>query len=275
MKQPPTPWRSILVFVLITFGLSAVLDVIIASQGTLSSFGGLFSLLLMWCPAAAALLVRRIGRIQEPVITRRPGPVTYLALGYLIPVGYGLVAYGFIWLSGVAPFQNKITPELIGYVVVGSIIGLISSLGEEIGWRGFLVPQLSRITGFFPTALISGAVWAVWHYPLLLTTDYNRATPGLYSLGMFTIMIVSLSFVFTWLRLRSNSVWPAVLLHTSHNVFILHFFAPLTGETPLSPFFTGETGAALMIVSVLLAVLFWRLSRKLPAPQLITQAAPS
>ncbi len=54
MKQPPTPWRSILVFVLITFGLSAVLDVIIASQGTLSSFGGLFSLLLMWCPAAAA-----------------------------------------------------------------------------------------------------------------------------------------------------------------------------------------------------------------------------
>jgi uncharacterized protein len=272
MKPPLTPWRSILLFVLITFGLSAVLDVIIASQGTLNITGGLVALLLMWCPAAAALIVGRIARIQEPIITRRPGPARYLALGYLIPVGYGLVAYSAIWLSGVAPFQNKITPELVGYVVVGSLIGILSSLGEEIGWRGFLVPQLSRITGFVPTALISGAVWAVWHYPLLLTTDYNPALPGFYSLGMFTIMIVSLSFVFTWLRMRSKSIWPAVLLHTSHNVFILHFFAPLTAETSLSPFFTGETGAALMVVSLLLALLFWRMSRALPAPQLMPQS---
>jgi uncharacterized protein len=266
MKPPLTPWRSILLFMLITFGLSAVLDAVIAIQGTLNASGGLFALLLMWCPAAAALIVGRIGRVQEPVITRRPGPARYLALGYLIPVGYGLVAYGAIWLSGVAPFQNKISPELIGTIVVGSVIGILSSLGEEIGWRGFLVPQLSRVTGFVPTALISGAVWAVWHYPLLLTTDYNRALPGFYSLGMFTIMILSLSFVFTWLRLCSKSIWPAVLLHTSHNVFILHFFAPLTAETPLSPFFTGETGAALMLVSLLLAVLVWRLSRQTPVP---------
>jgi membrane protease YdiL (CAAX protease family) len=271
LKRPLTPLRSILLFVLITFVLSAILEGIIASQGTLDASGGMYTLLLMWSPAAAALLVRQIGRMPEPVISRRLGSAGCLALGYLLPIGYGLVAYAAIWLTGIAPFQNKLTPQLIGFVLVGSVGGIFSSLGEEIGWRGFLVPQLSRITGFVPTALISGAIWAVWHYPILLTTDYNHGTPGLYSLGMFTILVLGLSFIFTWLRLRSNSIWPAVLLHTSHNVFILHFFAPLTADTPLAPYFTGETGAALMVTSVLLAILFWRLSRKIPAPQPVPQ----
>jgi uncharacterized protein len=273
MKYPLTPLRSIVLFVLITFGLSAIFELTIASQGTLDASGGLYTLLLMWSPAAGALIMRRIGRIPEPVISRRPGPARYLALGYLIPVGYALAAYGILWLTGIAPFQNKITPDLLGYIVVGSLIGIFSSMGEEIGWRGFLVPQLSKITGFVPTALISGAIWAVWHFPLLLTTDYNRATPGFFSLGMFTIVVLGLSFVFTWLRLRSNSIWPAVLLHTSHNVFILHFFSALSAETPLSPYFTGETGAALAVVSVILAVIFWRLSLRLPAPQPIPEPA--
>ena len=40
MKQLMTPWRSILLFILITFGMSAILDVIIASQGTLNASSG-------------------------------------------------------------------------------------------------------------------------------------------------------------------------------------------------------------------------------------------
>ncbi len=126
----------------------------------------------------------------------------------------------------------------------------------------FLVPQLSRITGFVPTALISGAVCGCLALPAaahhrLQPRGRRGVQPGhVHHHDRIAELCLYLAALALEQRLRS------VLLHTSHNVFILHFFAPLTGETPLSPFFTGETGAALMIVSVLLAVLFWRLSRK-------------
>jgi uncharacterized protein len=261
--QKTTIW-NIGLFILFTFSLSTVFYVLIANQGSTQTAGGLFSLLLMWSPAAAVLIVCIFRKVRRTELGGRPGPLRYLAMGYFIPLTYALIAYGVLWLTGIAPFRNQITPQLISYVVVGSLVGTLSSLGEEIGWRGFLVPQLSKVTGFVPTALISGAIWAVWHFPLLLTTDYNRATPGLYSLGMFTILVMGMSFALTWLRLRSNSLWPAVLLHTSHNVFVLHVFAQLTADTPLSPYFTGETGAALAVASLCMVVVFWALRPRVP-----------
>jgi membrane protease YdiL (CAAX protease family) len=61
------------------------------------------------------------------------------------------------------------------YVLLGGGFGLARGLAsEEIGWRGFLVLELFKNVGFSATALISGVVWAFWHYPLLIWGDYNR-----------------------------------------------------------------------------------------------------
>jgi Type II CAAX prenyl endopeptidase Rce1-like len=61
------------------------------------------------------------------------------------------------------------------YILLAGSFGLVkslaSALGEEIGWRGFLVPELFKNIGFTGTALISGVVWACWHYPLLIWSD--------------------------------------------------------------------------------------------------------
>ncbi len=257
--------KAIWLFLLLAFGLSSIFYVLLVRQGSVQSGGDILTLGLMWCPALAAFLTWRILKIKSPGIGWRPGNWRYLLLGYLLPIVYSLVAYGAIWLTGIAPFQNALTPQLIGYVVVGSVIGNLSTLGEEIGWRGFLVPQLYKLQGFLPTALISGAIWAAWHLPILLATDYNRGSLGVYSLLMFGLDTIALSFVMTWLRLKSNSLWPVVLLHTSHNVFVLHFFEPLTANTALSLYFVGETGAALAIVNLILAFVIWRLSVQLPA----------
>jgi hypothetical protein len=50
--------------------------------------------------------------------------------------------------------------------------------------------------GFTSTALISGIIWSLWHYPILTFADYNAGTPTWYGLTCFTVMVVSISFVF-------------------------------------------------------------------------------
>jgi membrane protease YdiL (CAAX protease family) len=267
MSEPSQARKAIIFFLLLTFALSSIFYVILGGQGSTQSAGGLFTLLLMWCPGVAALIVRRGMKIKEPGVGWRPGQVRYLWLGYLIPIVYGLVAYSLIWISGIAPFQNGVDANMIGLVLVGSITGNLSSLGEELGWRGFLVPGLMKLTDFKGTALISGAIWALWHFPLLLSTDYNRSTPGLYSLLMFAILVIAMSFLYTWVRLRSNSIWPVVLLHTSHNVFILHVFDSLTTQTPLAPYFISETGVGLVVVILLINLIVWWMNRNKTAVQ--------
>jgi membrane protease YdiL (CAAX protease family) len=80
-------------------------------------------------------------------------------------------------------------------------------------------------------ALISGVIWSVWHYPILFFADYNASTPAWYGAACFTVMVVGLSFAFAWMRLKSGSLWTAVLLHASHNLFIQRVFDPLTTDT--------------------------------------------
>jgi membrane protease YdiL (CAAX protease family) len=101
-------------------------------------------------------------------------------------------------------------------------------LGEEIGWRGFLVPELAKRYSFAATAMLSGFIWAIWHYPILLLADYNGHTPVWYYLPLFTLLLPVISFVWTWMRLKSGSLWPGVVLHAAHNTFIQQFFDPLT-----------------------------------------------
>lgn len=162
-------------------------------------------------------------------------------------------------------------------MLIAGVLGLqggLFALGEEIGWRGFLVPHLAPL-GFTRTALISGGVWALWHYPMLLFADYNAGTPAWYGLSCFTVMTVGISFAYTWLRLRSGSLWTGVLLHTSHNLFIQGVFGPLTADTGPTEYVAGEFGAALAVVGLLVGYLFWRRRGEVATPAAVAPPSPA
>jgi membrane protease YdiL (CAAX protease family) len=75
----------------------------------------------------------------------------------------------------------------------------------------------------------------------------------------FTLMVVGSSVILTWLRLRSNSVWPCALCHASHNVFIQSFFTPLTGARgSVTAYMIDEFGVALALTVLGTAILVWR-----------------
>jgi membrane protease YdiL (CAAX protease family) len=142
---------------------------------------------------------------------------------------------------------------------------LSSALGEEIGWRGFLVPELSKNMSFTATAFLSGVIWSLWHYPILIFADYNAGTPTWYGLSCFTVMVIAISFVFAWMRLKSGSLWTGALLHASHNLYVQAIFTPLTRDTGQTAWYIDEFGAVLPIVAVAFAIYFWSRRRELIA----------
>jgi len=99
----------------------------------------------------------------------------------------------------------------------------------------------------------------------ILFADYHGRTPARYSLMCFTAMTVGISFALAWLRLKSGSLWPAAIMHASHNLFIQGIFDPLTRNAGLTEYFTGEFGLALALAAMGVAMIFaqwWRSERR-------------
>ncbi len=133
-----------------------------------------------------------------------------------------------------------------------------SAMGEEIGWRGYLVPKLLEKYTPNQVSIFVGLIWALWHFPIMVTGDYGNDTPLLYQLVCFTLMIVGVNFVYTWFRIKSKSLWTGVLLHTTGNLFIFHVFSDLTINTGNTPYYAGETGAVFALWGSLLIFVFLR-----------------
>ncbi|HEV2297832.1 MAG TPA: type II CAAX endopeptidase family protein [Candidatus Acidoferrales bacterium] len=274
---------SIAAYLVLTFVFSSVFYRLIIHQGALAAHGLLLVSGLMWSPGIAGLLTRLFMQGNLRGHGWGWGKWKYEFAGYWIPLAYAAVVYLPLWMAGYVDFQaipnnayaraaaklGQHSPaSVLGYFFVlatyGAFMASARALGEELGWRGFLVPQLAKITSFRGVAIISGVFWSLWHYPLILFANYNGAGPRWYSITCFTVMVIGISFLFAWMRLKSGSVWPCMLLHASHNVFIQAFFDPLTRPAPLTNYMIGEFGVGLAIVAIILAILFDRKRNELP-----------
>lgn len=278
-----SPRNKIITFLGITLSISCIFYYLIISAGSLQASGGIYIFLLMWTPGAAGIATQLIYERSLKGMGWKLGKFKYLYLAYLIPLGYCLVVYGITWLTGLGIFPStefvnnfmqtypgmSQTGSILVYsaamATAGFIVSMFSALGEEIGWRGLLVPEMAKMMSFPKTAFFSGLIWAAWHMPIVFFADYNM--PGLptwYAGLMFLIMVVGISFVFAWLTLKSGSLWTAVVLHASHNIFVQAVFTPLTGQKPITPFIIDEFGCGLALAAVVLLAIFWRKQKDLP-----------
>ncbi len=270
--HPPTSARrgEIATFLLLTLGLSTIFYLIVLRAGTLAVGGGLVVAGLMWCPAVAALATVAWSRRSLRGLGWGAGPWRFWLWGYGSPLVYAGVVYALVWTAGLGAVDPEAAERLLGprmwRLLPGTLVGCAFALGEEIGWRGFLTPRLHARFGFVRSSLLTGVIWAVWHYPLLLGADYNAGTPWWFGLTCFTVMVTGISFLFAWQRLASGSVWPAMLLHASHNLWIQGFFDPLTADTGPTEWWIGEFGAGLALVAIPVAMLAWILRRRFSSP---------
>jgi len=273
--RPQETQRQIGLFCVLLITFSGIFyGLLVLSAGTAerwlsSPLPGLF----MWCPGAAALVTCLLTRRSVRGLGWSWGGLRYYAMAYALPLAFGLPVYALLWWSGLGEFDparlhalaaKTILPPgpvgLAGAVLVVLVLapfGVVSALGEEIGWRGFLVPRLGRLVDLRRTSLIIGLLWSLWHYPLIFLVVPNLLPelPIWFGTLCFTMMVVAASGIYTWLRVRSDSVFPAALLHATSNTFLFGMDRLTVHHTP---FFSHEYGLGLAIAIPLVAWPFWR-----------------
>jgi len=282
--------NSIIIYILLTAALSSIFYVQVVHRASAGRSPGLLILGLMWCPGVSGLLTRLAFQGNLRGHGFGWGQTKYQFASYWIPLVYSSIVYVPFWLAGYFDPNNRrldalmhrlpqlphaaALPVLFLFLAtVGMLTSCLSALGEELGWRGFLVPQLAKVTSFPRVALISGGIWALWHYPLILFADYHGAGPLWYSIACFTVLVLGISFLFAWMRLKSGSVWTGMLLHASHNLFVQAFFDAQTRRARVTGLWTTEFGAGLALGALVVAIIFYAKRGELPA-QRQSESAP-
>ena len=276
--RPTSPLpKQILTYLALVFTFSSLPEYVMIHAGHIGAGNGLAVSLVMWCPALAALTTCWLFRIDLATLGWNWRPAKYEAWAYFIPISYALPVYIATWalIRGSFAFSAFATSQgqafglsqspraatlllaLPCYATVGVISSMARALGEEIGWRGFLLPRLVQQAGFTWGCLLSGCIWAVWHYPALLFADYNSGTQPAFALACFTLMVIADSYILGWLRLKSGSLWTATVLHASHNLFIQAIFDRTTAPVGRALYITTEFGAGLVLTVAAFALYFW------------------
>lgn len=286
------PARAVVIFVTLAIALAwAVALPLYFTGGLANPWFALVAVAMMATPTVAALIVVRF--VDRPAsIPRELGLwplrpmrrlVGYFALAIVVPVFIILVALPIGSLIGVyqadftgfsafreviaaqeeqlgveipIPIETLVALQFVN-VLIGGVINMIPAAGEEIGWRGYLLPKLLPL-GPVPAVLISGVIWGIWHAPLLLLGYNYPGAPGWLAVLSMCGMCIVVGAIFGWLRLRSNSVWPAALAHGTFNAAAgLSFVFAASTEAPDTTQATilGWTGwiVPLVIVAVLVA----------------------
>lgn len=183
----------------------------------------------------------------------------YILTALLIPLLYLLIPYMIYWMiypenfayHGIALW--RILKDIVPVMILGTLVSMLSALGEEIGWRGYMVPSLYQRLGLNKMLLISSLFWCCWHLPLLIGGGYMSGTSLWYQLPAFILCIFPVGVIIGILTIRSGSVWPAAFLHAAHNNYDQAVFSIITNGSN-KMYFVSETGFVTILCAWILAI---------------------
>ncbi|WP_165423261.1 CPBP family intramembrane glutamic endopeptidase [Ktedonosporobacter rubrisoli] len=159
----------------------------------------------------------------------------------------------FLGTSG-APAFSSLTSNLLLYLPFLFLFALF----EEMAWRGFLQPRLSRWLGLKSALLITGLIWGLWHYGWFIWGHYYPGGELIIDMLMFTLDTVLESVIMGWILLRGESLWPLVLYHgASNSIWELcnaYFRIKHAGWVYLA----GESSIINLVIWGIIVVFLWR-----------------
>lgn len=233
--------------------------------------------LVTYGPGLAAILMASItyGRTGAAALLRRLVPRPADVPWVLAIVLIGAISC-FLALANagvpVAHFAEAI--DSAGALLVGHCVLqiLVVAVGEEIGWRGWLLPRLLERTSRLRATVIVGAVWGLWHGPLLLS--------GLRTGVLFLLSTLGLSFLFTWTwSHRGERLFVVIVAHATVNA-PLFFWDELakqqgwSGQSAPSAWLALEAMYALAGCGLVLLTRDWWFQRAAPVVLVMPAGAP-
>jgi membrane protease YdiL (CAAX protease family) len=304
--------RRIVIFLAFAFGIAWATGLVIALTGGLVNSpqvapglplaGVLLATTYMWAPGLAHLLTRLVTRegwrdlYLRPKI-RRGWP--YWLAGWFLPAVATILGAALFFAvfpqyfdptlkvvrdmlaktpasAGADPWIIAATQTAVAIAIAPLVNGLFT-LGEEFGWRAYLLPRLMPLGGR-RAAIVLGLIWGAWHWPVIaMGYEYGFDYPGFPWVGLlvFPIFTITLSVFFAWITLRGGSVWPAVIGHAAANGVAAIAVIATQGEPSLlvGPLPVGALGAAGYIALALALLLVPRALAPMASPQAAGQPA--
>jgi len=235
---------------------------------------------VMWAPAFAAIGTQlRYGESIREGCGLALGRLRWVGLAWITPValvastiGIGTAFPGVSFTTDYAVFLLELglsqdeaaeaiaqletmpVPPAVLFVVSGLVAGLtinaLAALGEELGWRGLLLTELAPL-GFWKLSIFTGAVWGIWHAPIILQ-GHNFPDAPLVGVFVMTAATIAMAPIYTYLTVRAQSVLAATVLHGSFNGLGALSLVYLTGAGNLvtAPVGVAGIGAALLVTAV-------------------------
>ncbi len=186
--------------------------------------------LLQLTPLLAAIIMwiaRRPGTFRQTFATGWRGTPRWIGIGIGIIAAIAAIQTAIALSTGIWQLNplEQIAAATI-WVIPVLLMQSIFAIGEEFGWRGWLVTRAAS-WGFWPLAIVSGLVWIVWHLPVLAVIgDRPVWDIVIYFAGMLPWAPLLLA-----LRWRSGSVWPAVLTHGAINSIRVYLLQSVPNAT--------------------------------------------
>lgn len=278
--------KRLTLFVALTFVISWIVFLLVPLKGL--PYGSSLSIVIV----ATAMFVPALGSILTRLLTKEGFANMYLhphfkghlkhyllvyfgptALLFLSGAFYFLIFPGsfdpeFTVLKGIAASSGKtglsvnnlLLIQLLTVVVIGPIINIIPTLGEELGWRGYLLPKLRLLLSDRTALIVTGLIWGVWHLPVIVMGhNYGTEYAGYPWLGILAMIVfcVSLGTIEGYAAIKMESVIPAAMIHSLVNAGAgFAIYLAKAGYNPvLGPAITGFVGGLPFIaVAVVLLI---------------------
>lgn len=210
----------------IVFYVACIILATILGLANMALFPSTFGYALMfpqWSPALAAFFVVGIigGKTGMFNLWRKTSiaksSVKWGLVAVAIPLVCCVAAYIALTLKEFGQFSMPIFTRSIGNYGICFLATVFGCYGEEIGWRGFLLPQLNKKYSLFVSGLFVGLFWAFWHI--------NLIQAGLSIFGLFALSVICFSIIISWLCSKTkNSIFVAIIFHTIINMCSLVLF---------------------------------------------------
>jgi len=271
---------GILLFLVLTFGLTIAVSIAFWSKGlslTGPSLEGQLAIAgAMFFPGISSLIVRRLGGdgLEDAGLTW--GPRRLYLQAYVIVLAIFAAAYGLTTLFftrpdftlsafgqtyGIALPTNPglmLLAVFITTLTIAPIFNSIPAFGEELGWRGYLLPKLLPL-GETRALTISGIIWGLWHAPFVVLLGFHYPVHRAEGALLFTAIVMLLGIYIGYLRLASGST---ILAAFAHGMFNSQFYGVWQLIFPnIDPLLGGVTGLA--GIAVLLPLAAWVLKKRL------------
>ncbi|NLF80243.1 MAG: CPBP family intramembrane metalloprotease [Clostridia bacterium] len=298
--------KRILLFLAMTFAITYIYELLIlppALEANPAAATYLIAVVMLF-PALCVLLTRLISREgfrDAWILPHFRGHIRYYLIGWLSPIvliilggllyfllfpgkfdanmGYMHESYAAAGLTfSAGEIKTQVILQLVLGLLTAPLVNIFFTLGEEWGWRGYLLPKLTEKFSILPTLLISGLIWGLWHAPLIaLGHNYGLGYSGFPWTGILAMCAFCLvvGTLFSYITLKTRSCLPAAVAHGSLNGFaaagIMFTFSAANINPFIGPAPTGIIGGSGFLITAL--ILLAMMLRQQKAGQLIAPPA--